>query len=551
MARSTNLERLLVNDQLTKTGSYDNNTSGLTSDNVKGAIDEVVNKVEVIENWDAEDIPVSFSPSNYSPVNANVDSHLSALNTEIGSLKTQLIGGVNYKGGYDPTSNAPALDQSKVQEDPYASGIQVGDMYTVTADGSFYGQNVTIGDVIIAEINDPTTADDWTVVENNLEDAADVSFTNAGTGISATDVQTAITEVSNSYKAEDTLLKNRLTALEGVSHDAVTLGASKNGLNISDQEIQLALASATSAGALSADDKSKLDAIEEGAKKNQTRVFSRTSDFDISSLTIEEEFITVNNNTNSPITVTYTGGNTIELKEYQWEIFHNFNTGTNLPSVWYPVNKTDSLAATEVSYAGLDGSLTESNTTVAAAISTLDSAIKSNDSDITSLDTRIDDLEDDTHAKAVSGNAAISVDETTQAVSAVVSSDPNNKISIDANGLFVNQRADEVSVTESDYYSYSHVQSAIDGLARNVFESPIVRRSVSGPITLTYKDPKYQHFVVSANVVASLPSNPIQGRHFVIKNSPSSSHTLYCNSVPVAPGEIYEIIYDGTEWVEW
>jgi hypothetical protein len=85
--------------------------------------------------------------------------------TEIASA---VSGGVNYQGGYDAATNTPDLDTAP-------SGIVKGYMYTVTAAGLFFTEQVEIGDVLIAEIDNPTALADWTIVERNLNTATETS----------------------------------------------------------------------------------------------------------------------------------------------------------------------------------------------------------------------------------------------------------------------------------------------------------------------------------------------------------------------------------------
>jgi hypothetical protein len=85
-------------------------------------------------------------------------------------IAAAVSGGVNYQGGYDAATNTPNLDSS-----PTAGTILKGYMYTVTAAGTFYTEQVEIGDVLIAEVDDPATLADWTVVERNLNSATETS----------------------------------------------------------------------------------------------------------------------------------------------------------------------------------------------------------------------------------------------------------------------------------------------------------------------------------------------------------------------------------------
>jgi hypothetical protein len=67
------------------------------------------------------------------------------------------------------------------------SGIEKGWTYTVTADGYFYNEQVRVGDVLVAEIDNPTALEDWTTVQNNIDLASltqvGIGNVNASTGI--------------------------------------------------------------------------------------------------------------------------------------------------------------------------------------------------------------------------------------------------------------------------------------------------------------------------------------------------------------------------------
>jgi hypothetical protein len=58
-------------------------------------------------------------------------------------------------------------------------GIETGWTYTVVADGTFYGEAVGIGDVLISETDNPTNLVHWTTVQNNIDLA---SATQVGIG---------------------------------------------------------------------------------------------------------------------------------------------------------------------------------------------------------------------------------------------------------------------------------------------------------------------------------------------------------------------------------
>lgn len=73
-------------------------------------------------------------------------------------------GSLIYQGGYNASTDTPSLDDGT----PIA-GIKKGWTYTVTADGSFFTEQVRVGDVLIAEVDSPTALGDWTTVQNNID----------------------------------------------------------------------------------------------------------------------------------------------------------------------------------------------------------------------------------------------------------------------------------------------------------------------------------------------------------------------------------------------
>jgi hypothetical protein len=75
-------------------------------------------------------------------------------------------GALIYQGGYNASTNTPNLDV------PPTGTINKGFTYTVTVDGVFFGEQVRVGDLLIANINTPTLLTDWTRVQNNIDIAS-------------------------------------------------------------------------------------------------------------------------------------------------------------------------------------------------------------------------------------------------------------------------------------------------------------------------------------------------------------------------------------------
>lgn len=97
-------------------------------------------------------------------------------------------GGLVYQGGYNPTTDLTSPGNYGLQTPPNPNIIEKGWTYTVTADGTFFTEQVRVGDVLIAEIDAPTSLADWTTVQNNVDLASltqvGIGNVNAGAGIS-------------------------------------------------------------------------------------------------------------------------------------------------------------------------------------------------------------------------------------------------------------------------------------------------------------------------------------------------------------------------------
>lgn len=91
-----------------------------------------------------------------------------------------IVGGLVYQGGYDAATNTPDLTTSP-------NSILKGWTYTVTADGTFFGEQLRVGDVLIAEVNDPSALTDWTTVQNNIDLASDTQVGIGNVKASTTD----------------------------------------------------------------------------------------------------------------------------------------------------------------------------------------------------------------------------------------------------------------------------------------------------------------------------------------------------------------------------
>jgi hypothetical protein len=83
------------------------------------------------------------------------------------AVLNDLVNALKYVGGYDATGNTPNLVT------PVAGTVLAGYTYKVTTAGTFFGEAVEIGDTLIANVNDPSAAGDWTVLQDNVDYATE------------------------------------------------------------------------------------------------------------------------------------------------------------------------------------------------------------------------------------------------------------------------------------------------------------------------------------------------------------------------------------------
>ena len=155
-------------------------------------------------------------------------------------------GALVYQGGYNAATNTPNLDTTS------NIAVNKGWTYTVTADGSFFTEQVRVGDVIIANqdipANDATNQlSYWTTVQNNI-DLADLTTVgignvNAGTGIgvayssgTATVTNTGVTQLTAGEGIDISASTGSIT-IDGEdstpSNKGIVIVAGGTGVNVS------------------------------------------------------------------------------------------------------------------------------------------------------------------------------------------------------------------------------------------------------------------------------------------------------------------------------
>lgn len=91
---------------------------------------------------------------------------------ELDAINSSVAGALVYKGGYNVSTNTPNLTSG--------TGILKGFTYTVTTGGTFLGESVQVGDMLIAEEDTPTTSAEWTIVNKNIPDIVDATNVDKG-----------------------------------------------------------------------------------------------------------------------------------------------------------------------------------------------------------------------------------------------------------------------------------------------------------------------------------------------------------------------------------
>ena len=176
----------------------------ITATNVEGALQENRTLIDVntplaadaVLNADTVTTPMGFvidEDSFASDLATKVPTQQSVKAYVTAQVASAIVGGVYYQGGYNAGTNTPDL------ETPVASTVFKGFMWTVTVLGDFFTEAVQVGDVLIAEVDDPSVLTDWTVVQSNL-DASSIKAlyesnadTNAFTDAEQTKLSTDIT----------------------------------------------------------------------------------------------------------------------------------------------------------------------------------------------------------------------------------------------------------------------------------------------------------------------------------------------------------------------
>lgn len=133
-------------------------------------------------------------------------------------IDSAVVGGLIYQGGYDADNNTPDLTITP-------NSILKGWTYTVTVEGTFYGEQLRVGDVLISEVNNPAALADWTTVQNNIDIAT--AGTDAGVGSPA-----AVIGISRYDKDDFTVSPTGFVQLNATSFSGLIGNNSATSINL-------------------------------------------------------------------------------------------------------------------------------------------------------------------------------------------------------------------------------------------------------------------------------------------------------------------------------
>lgn len=97
-------------------------------------------------------------------MSSNLDTKVPTQQSVKKYVDDKVASNIVYKGGYDAATNTPNLDVPP-------TNVQLGWLYVVEVAGTFFTHEVQVGDALIAEVTDPQTEADWTILERNLDAA--------------------------------------------------------------------------------------------------------------------------------------------------------------------------------------------------------------------------------------------------------------------------------------------------------------------------------------------------------------------------------------------
>ncbi len=144
-----------------KLGTVETNADVTDTANVDAAGATMNTDTDVSSNgWVLDEDNMASDDDTKVPTQQSVKAYVD------NEVSTAVAGGKSYQGGYNAATNTPDLDSTPI------AGIKQGDIWDVTADGTFFTTPVEEGDTVRAKQDNPTTEAHWVVLQGNLTPAS-------------------------------------------------------------------------------------------------------------------------------------------------------------------------------------------------------------------------------------------------------------------------------------------------------------------------------------------------------------------------------------------
>jgi len=124
-----------------------------------------------------DDLAADHAASNYTAANANIDGHLSGIDSKLGTLTT----GLTYQGAFNATAGTPSL-----------ANASQGDLYVIDTAGTIYGQTWAVGDHLL--INEDMGGSITNSKIDKIDNTDQVTSVNGDTGAVTVDLQSVTDE---------------------------------------------------------------------------------------------------------------------------------------------------------------------------------------------------------------------------------------------------------------------------------------------------------------------------------------------------------------------
>ena len=138
----------------------------------------------------------------------NVDTALvtsAAVKSYVDSAVAGGAGAMVFQGSYNAATNTPDLDTSP-------SGINKGFAYAISASGVFFTEALEVGDLIVANVDNPTVLSDWTRIQKNVDLATTgtvgIGNVAASTGVSVSYASGTATVTNTDRGSSQNIFKN-------------------------------------------------------------------------------------------------------------------------------------------------------------------------------------------------------------------------------------------------------------------------------------------------------------------------------------------------------